>query len=62
MSKKLYRVTIPTTGYVTYEVKAECIEDVRELIENGKAQLIEESSGDWSNEDEWEIEEEDENA
>lgn len=57
--KTLYTITIPTEGYVIYELEAESglsNADIGELIGWGKGKIVEENSGDWATCEDWEIE------
>jgi hypothetical protein len=62
---KRYTVTIPTTGYKTYEVAADSAAEAQQRLKDhdrgirtkGLLKEIEECAGDWTESSEWEIEE-----
>lgn len=54
----IWTVTIPTIGFITYEVEAGTEEEARQIIldEAEKVTVIEESAGDWAEGSEWQFE------
>lgn len=56
---KVYSVTIPTTGYVTYLVDAESEADARAKVQATSGlglEIQEEENGDWRHASEWDVE------
>lgn len=56
---KTFRVTLPEARIVTYEVKANDVEDAIDLVANGEGMIVEnevDESQDWDT-NEWEVSE-----
>jgi len=58
--EKLYEITVPTGGFITYEVRADSLEEAMALLEESegsypKCKIIEQNIGDWEPRSEWEV-------
>lgn len=54
----IWTVTVPTIGYITYEVEADTEDQAQQIIlnESEKVTVVEQSVGDWAEGREWEFE------